>query len=305
MINKILPCNFTICYQPVKSELLDPPICIIKNETIATISYLTPFTLYQFKVRSFQNDSNKSSEFSNSIECYTSEDLPEAPEDIQGIIIGTKLRLTWREPSKQNGIIQNYSISYTMDFNDPSIQLNMTVAGDKTTAVLSDLIVDKRYFVIIRAATRAGYGRSSYPFSIIMNNGLSKDPTSSDKQQPSAKPQSDQSLGVILGVGISIGFIAVSLCSIYCRKKWEDSRSMRDTSQPLKKRSIGRNGNTCCVDDSSTSIGQSVNNPTIHSNEFELAVLCPSSPVSTILHSNAKVFFKYTVTVLFFFSLQF
>lgn len=94
--------------------------------------------------------------------------------------------------------------------------------------------------------------------------------------------------GVILGVGISIGFVVISLCSIYCRKKWEHARSLRESGQPLKNRIITRNGNACCIDRSSTSMNQQANHQ-IAFNEIELAVLCPSTPTPTNNHSNAKV----------------
>lgn len=44
-----------------------------RNDTKAIIGELKAFTLYRFKVRMLQKDLN-SSQFSESIECYTSED---------------------------------------------------------------------------------------------------------------------------------------------------------------------------------------------------------------------------------------
>lgn len=94
--------------------------------------------------------------------------------------------------------------------------------------------------------------------------------------------------GVILGVSISIGFIAICLCSIYCRRKFENSRSLRNGAQPTNGRVLSRNGNGCCAEQSSTSVNQQAN-ATSASNEIELAVLCPSSPLETNPHSDAKV----------------
>lgn len=94
--------------------------------------------------------------------------------------------------------------------------------------------------------------------------------------------------GVILGVSISIGFIAICLCSIYCRRKFENSRSLRNGAQPTNGRVLSRNGNGCCTEQSSTSVNQQAN-ATSASNEIELAILCPSSPLETNPHSDAKV----------------
>ena len=70
---------------------------------------------------------------------------------------------------------------------------------------------------------------------------------------------------------------------MYCRKKYEELRLFRESAQPLKNtgRSIlGRNGN-CCADRSSTSLGQAVTVPLgITTNEIELAVLCPPTPIT-------------------------
>lgn len=95
--------------------------------------------------------------------------------------------------------------------------------------------------------------------------------------------------GVVLGVSISIGFIMICLCSIYCRRKYENSRSFRNDAQPTNGRVLSRNGNGCCVEQSSASASQQVNAIGGAPNEIELAVLCPSSPIETNPHSDAKV----------------
>lgn len=95
--------------------------------------------------------------------------------------------------------------------------------------------------------------------------------------------------GVALGVSISIGFIMLCLCSIYCRRKYENSRSFRNDAQPTNGRVLSRNGNGCCVEQSSASASQQVNVTGGAPNEIELAVLCPSSPIETNPHSDAKV----------------
>lgn len=94
--------------------------------------------------------------------------------------------------------------------------------------------------------------------------------------------------GVVLGVSISIVFITICLCSIYCRRKFENSHSSRNDTQPTKGRVLSRNGNGCCTKQSSTSMSQQANT-TVAPNEIELAVLCPSSPIETNPHSDAKV----------------
>ncbi|XP_044582352.1 protogenin-like isoform X2 [Cotesia glomerata] len=281
VVSKTSVDKYEVCYELVQYPDSNFSKCIFVNDTKAIIGELEAFTLYRFKVRSLQKDLNNSSQFSESIECYTSEDVPGKPEEVQVFQNGTKIRVVWKEPSKTNGIILTYFISYySSDLVNSTLTWgNMTVPGNKTSVVLPDLPLGGRYYIMVQAATKAGYGRRSDPIYIFLGVSMSKTSTSSDKQKPPAKSKPDQSLGIILGVGISICFIMISLCSIYCRKKWEHSRSLRESAQPFKNRIFSRNSTTCCVEQSSTSVSQQVNNR-IGCNEIELAVLCPSSPTS-------------------------
>lgn len=93
---------------------------------------------------------------------------------------------------------------------------------------------------------------------------------------------------MILGVSISIGFIAICLCSIYCRRKLESSRSLRNDTQSTKRHVLSRNSNGCCIEQFSASVSQ-MNAAGGVRNEIELAVLRPSSPIETNPHSDAKV----------------
>ncbi|CAL1676693.1 unnamed protein product [Lasius platythorax] len=299
--------SFELCYHAVHVLTSDNSKCFIIDDTKVNVDKLKPFTLYQFKVRAIRHDTNQTSLYSESIECYTNEDVPGKIEEVQWFLgNNTKVRIAWKEPSSVNGIIQNYFVAYTMDLT--MTWGNVTVPGNKTSTTLPSLAPGKRYFVMVRAATKAGYGKPSDPIIIITGGsggsdsgsgsggggggggggGVSKVPDPSGKEdKPPQNPKPDQSLGVILGVSISIGFIAICLCSIYCRRKFENSRSLRNGAQPTNGRVLSRNGNGCCTEQSSTSVNQQAN-ATSASNEIELAILCPSSPLETNPHSDAK-----------------
>lgn len=45
-----------------------------RDDTKVNVDKLKPFTLYQFKVRAIRHDTNQTSLYSESIECYTNED---------------------------------------------------------------------------------------------------------------------------------------------------------------------------------------------------------------------------------------
>ncbi|XP_012233250.2 protogenin-like [Linepithema humile] len=284
--------SFELCYHAVNAQNSNGLKCFIIDDTKMNVDKLKPFTLYQFKVRAIKHDTNQTSLYSDSIECYTNEDVPGKVEEVQWFLgNNTKVRIAWKEPSNINGIIRNYFVVYTMDLAESTNTWgNVTVPGNKTTTSIPGLAPGKRYFVMVQAATKAGYGKPSDPIIIITggssNNTLTI-PTSSGKQKPPRPAKPDQSLGVVLGVSISIVFITICLCSIYCRRKFENSRSSRNDTQPTKGRILSRNGNGCCTEQSSTSMSQQANT-TGAPNEIELAVLCPSSPIETNPHSDAK-----------------
>lgn len=86
---------------------------------------------------------------------------------------------------------------------------NVTVPGNKTSTTLPSLVSGKQYFVVVQAATRAGYGKPSDPIIIITGGGssgggigggggggASKVPDPSGKEdKPPQNPKPDQSLG--------------------------------------------------------------------------------------------------------------
>lgn len=185
-----------------------------------TVDKLKPFTLYQFKVRIIRHENNQSNIYSESVECYTNEDgniiynnkyyenyniltyftiilVPGKVEDIQWFLgNNTKVRIAWKEPSSINGVIQNYFVTYTMNLmNSTGTWGNVTVPGNKTSTTLPGLVPGKRYFVIVQAATKAGYGKPSDPIIIITGGTTNNILTSSDEQKPPQNIKPDQSLG--------------------------------------------------------------------------------------------------------------
>ncbi|KAG5334508.1 PRTG protein, partial [Acromyrmex charruanus] len=306
--------SFEFCYYAVHVQNSNNSKCSVVNDTKTSVDELKPFTLYEFKVKAIRHDTNRTSFYSKSIECYTNEDgeslielfnrttihisafymgfykrnvtVPGKVEGLQWFLENnTKVRIVWEEPTNINGIIQNYIVAYTINLT--TTWNNVTVSGNKRTTNLPGLAPGKRYFVMVQAATNAGYGKPSNPI-IVFTGGTSRNgsngvPAPSGNEKNS-KP--DQSLGVILGVSISIGFIMICLCSIYCRRKFENSR-LRNDAQPTNGCVLSRNRNECCAEQSSTSVSQHVNT-TGTPNEIELAVLCPSSPIETNPHSDAK-----------------
>lgn len=196
-------------------------LLFFRNSTKIVINNLKPFMLYQFKVRSLTNGTNEN-RYSEIIECYTNEDgklnfiicmckaeiitllnfysiflVPGKVEDIEWFLIdSTKVRVAWKQPSKINGVIQNYFVAYSMDKTEPkSTWSNITVFGNKTSTSLPGLVPGKRYFVVVQAATKAGSGSPSEPIIILTGGGSSETPSSLDEHKPLPKTKEDKKLG--------------------------------------------------------------------------------------------------------------
>lgn len=104
--------------------------------------------------------------------CKQNITVPSEVEGLQWFLENnTKVRIAWEEPSNINGIIQNYIVAYTMDLT--TTWNNVTVPGNKRTTNLPGLAPGKRYFVMVRAATKAGYGKPSNPI-IVFTGGISR-----------------------------------------------------------------------------------------------------------------------------------
>ena len=78
IILNIVECIFKITVLVTEKSLFN---CVFykiwflfSNGTMAIVEDLKPFTLYQFKIRVLGDESNENTEFSQAIECYTSED---------------------------------------------------------------------------------------------------------------------------------------------------------------------------------------------------------------------------------------
>lgn len=107
----------------------------------------------------------------------------------------TKVRLAWKQPKRPNGIIQNYTVFYSLDSDFKwSSWESITVPGNVTTATLPIELSASRYIVKVKAATRAGYGEFS-PTITIANGVAANDPVVRGEDKSPHKANRDKSLG--------------------------------------------------------------------------------------------------------------
>lgn len=108
----------------------------------------------------------------------------------------TEIYVGWEKMSTINGTISNYTVYYIDGPASTPIEYwkNLTVPGNTTTANLPGLAPNTRYFVEVRAATSAGYGKPSDRIMIQTPKNFTDLPTR-ETPSPPAKPITDQSLG--------------------------------------------------------------------------------------------------------------
>ncbi|XP_075231320.1 protogenin-like [Lycorma delicatula] len=208
---------YTLSYHIVQTSLpLDnSSVNFIRSTSSGVqISGLKPYTLYELKVRTHDHN-NRHSEYSQKLECRTLEDVPGMVEDVQWKPLNSStVRISWKEPSKINGLITEFSVAYTTDFALPLTSWKQTnVPGHKYSAVLVELFANTRYFLTVWATTGAGPGPPT-PITTLtipsVNSAGSIHHTSTPPPDNRFSPGPDQFLGII--VGCTIGGCCIALC---------------------------------------------------------------------------------------------
>ena len=97
--------QYEVLYRPLLGELMSVAT-LSPNTTMVNVSGLSPFTLYEFKIRVSNNAGDEDSGLE------TVQTIQAAPEGLGVLILVTKtsesLTLTWDEPLSPNGIISEY-----------------------------------------------------------------------------------------------------------------------------------------------------------------------------------------------------
>lgn len=108
---------------------------------------------------------------------------------------GTKIRVAWKQPKRSNGIIQNFTVFYSLDSDFKwSSWETIAVPGNVTSTTLPIELSTNRYVVKVKAATKAGYGEFSP--SITITSGVApKSPNSLGNDKSPQKTNRDKSLG--------------------------------------------------------------------------------------------------------------
>ena len=154
---------YIVRYTSSASLKADRPKHNYRNSTDlnAMLDDLRPNTEYEFTVKVVKGA--RQSPWSLVVYNNTQEAAPEsAPRDL--VIIGhnsdpTSVTLTWLPPRRNNGRINGYVVFYTVDKRkDDREWVVEGVVGDKTSADITQLDPDTKYYFKIQARNSKGYG---------------------------------------------------------------------------------------------------------------------------------------------------
>ena len=188
----------------------------------AMLDDLRPNTEYEFTVKVVKG--SRQSPWSLVVYNNTQEAAPEShPRDLA--VIGHKgdsstITLTWLPPRRSNGRINGYVIFYTVDKRKEDREWVVEgVVGDKTSAEISQLAADTRYYFKIQARNSKGYGPLSPVVQYRTRAGGVTATSQSDghrEQQGSGIPPNAQY--AIFATGGVIVLAAVIFGLVMCRR---------------------------------------------------------------------------------------
>ncbi|PSN32732.1 hypothetical protein C0J52_25796 [Blattella germanica] len=202
---------YTVCYGQVQSTFTVNSTFVSSTSQGVEVSYLKPYTLYEFKVRTHDHN-NQHGPYSQKVECATLEDVPSAVLGVQWRVLNSStIHVTWKEPQHTNGVIKYYEIMFDRDSGGSADHVrSLNVSNSKLSTEVTNLDPNRRYFMSVRAVTRAGSGPPSdkviVTIPVVIPNPVST------PQPPAPGIQTDQHLGIVVGVVIAGGCII--LCAI-------------------------------------------------------------------------------------------
>ncbi|XP_076322716.1 protogenin-like isoform X2 [Tachypleus tridentatus] len=212
---------YTVRFHPVLNGPLNASVVnyIRSTNNSVVLSGLTPFTLYEFSVRS-HSIKNQQGPFSQKVECRTLQDVPSPPLDLSWLAVNSHtIKLLWHPPALPNGEITLYEILYTTQIrNTKNLDdwHKKEEKGFRVSSLIEGLASNTMYLFCMRAWTIAGVGPPSE--TITVNIPVKRNDTKLSQGVLDVHPQ-DPLLGVVLGISIGVGCIIICVLIIICRNR--------------------------------------------------------------------------------------
>ncbi|XP_033606589.1 protogenin isoform X2 [Cryptotermes secundus] len=224
---------YTVCYGLVQStRTVNTSVYSYVSSTSqgVEVTGLTPYTLYEFKVRSHDHN-NQYGPYSQKVECHTLEDVPSAVLDVQWSPLNSStVRISWKEPQRSNGVIKNYELLVRGYAGSQHSVHCVNVSNSKLNTEVTDLEPNTRYLVTVRAVTRAGMGPPSASVTVTIPVVPPPGIPASVRPPSTHNPKTDQHLGIVVGVAIGVGFIILCAMAVMWRRRCMKSASAECSS---------------------------------------------------------------------------
>uniref|UniRef100_A0A1A7YP55 Roundabout, axon guidance receptor, homolog 1 n=1 Tax=Iconisemion striatum TaxID=60296 RepID=A0A1A7YP55_9TELE len=185
------------------------------------ISQLKRGSIYEFKVRPFFDEFQGADS-----EVKVVRTLEEAPRRApQAVTVtksdanGTAILVSWKPPpeEQEDGVIQEYKVWCLS--KDRELEVNRTVDGAVLSILLTGLLPDVRYSVVVAAVTSLGVGTQSPPVSLLLTQPLEV----REESDPSIAEQITSFIrqpAFIAGLGVAAWLVMMGFSGwLYCRHR--------------------------------------------------------------------------------------
>ncbi|XP_065827130.1 uncharacterized protein [Oscarella lobularis] len=157
--------EYVVAYVASKSDESEKTVEVRGTETKVTLTDLLPYTSYVVKVSGRTNIGP--GPVSDDLIVQTSEGVPGPPSLERADASSVEaISVSWKAPSKPNGRILDYRFFVLYSSNRDSVA-NITVQGNESNAMLTNLTEGTNYSIYMRARTSQGLGERTEAVYVV------------------------------------------------------------------------------------------------------------------------------------------
>lgn len=215
--------GYRIFYRTIGSSWLVQDVEATSDHS-ATLVDLHASTDYEVKIRPYFNELQGHD--SLMVLLRTPDEVLSGPPKAVSVVQLTNsssISVSWEPPSHnvQSGIIQEYKVWCVSDSLEPDKQINRTVDGAVLSILLTGLLPDVHYTVVVAAVTGLGVGARSPPVSLLLTLPVDKASTVKKGSNLSLSEQITSVLcqpAFIAGLGVAAWLVLMGFSGwLYCR----------------------------------------------------------------------------------------
>ncbi|KAL3057510.1 hypothetical protein OYC64_007888 [Pagothenia borchgrevinki] len=218
--------GYRIFYRTIGSPWLVQDVEATSDHSTILVD-LYSSTEYEVKIRPYFNELQGHD--SLMILLRTPEEVLSAPPQAVSVVQLTdssSISVSWDPPphNTQSGIIREYKVWCLGSSMEQEHQINRTVDGEVLSILLTDLVPDVPYTVVLAAVTSLGVGAHSPPVSLLITLPLDKSSTSVKKDGSLSISEQITSVvrqpAFIAGLGVAAWLVLTGFSGwLYCRHR--------------------------------------------------------------------------------------